>query len=131
MTNQERRNATRYPMIVPLAHRKFVFGRDVEVKVDPKSHTEDLSAVGLRFVSSFPYIVGDMVYLEIPISGWVKFSAGFTQSGSKTTVPVIVLGKVVRVEEDTVGDHVSVLFVGIDADHQQALKKYLSSKKSV
>lgn len=131
MKIQERRREERFKLVTAVAHAKFVLGRDIQLKVDPASKSRDLSSSGILFHSTILYEVGDMIRLEIPLYGWEKFKTEFTKPGAKTHEPVIVLGKVVYVLLVEGGYQVGVHFIGIDADHQQALRKYLNLKRTV
>ncbi len=86
----ERRQAVRTKRILSIQFR--LYQSRSGKKEDAQWHistTHDMSAVGLSFVSDAPYQVGDILELNMVLSGVLDIYKGF--------------GKVVRVEERVAG----------------------------
>lgn len=89
--------------------------------------TKSLSEGGILFESDVIFNIGAVLKLQIALPGWEKFKPEFYKSeGATSRKPLVVLGRVVRVEE--VGPKrydIGVLFGAVDSGHKLALKKYL------
>jgi hypothetical protein len=94
--------------------------------------TKSLSEGGILFGSDEAFEIGSLLKLELDIPGWEKFKPEFYK-GNKPSgrQPLIVLGKVVRIEDVGKGQFdIGVAFTAMDQGHKLALKKYLGSRKS-
>ncbi len=89
--------------------------------------TKSLSEGGILFESDVMFDIGAVLKLQIDLPGWEKFKPEFYKSeGPTSRKPLIVLGKVVRVEVVSAGRYdIGVLFSAVDSGHKLALKKYL------
>ncbi|MFH0753622.1 MAG: PilZ domain-containing protein [Candidatus Omnitrophota bacterium] len=92
--------------------------------------TKSLSEGGILFESDEVFVIGTLIKLELDIPGWekykVEFYKGHVPSGRQ---PLVVLGKVVRVEDLGHGQFdIGVVFSAMDSGHKLALKKYLDQK---
>lgn len=123
---KERRQFIRLRLRKPLKHMRFsLIGFDIQQAV--LAETKDFSAGGVLFESKVPYVIGDIVRMEIEIPGWEKYKTEFYKSDHPSkSDPVVVLAKVVRVEILSANHFdIGVSFVGIDDGHQMALVKYI------
>ena len=89
--------------------------------------TKDLSEGGLLFESGESFAIGALLKLQVDIPGWEKFKVGFRNIDEPSgRHPLVVLGKVVRVEDVGGGNFdIGVAFMALDSGHKLALKKYL------
>jgi hypothetical protein len=88
--------------------------------------TKNLSEGGILFESDTIFDIGMVLRLEIDIPGWEEFKPESKGSASSGRQPLIVLAKVVRVEDLGGGFFdIGVAFTAVDSDHQVALRKYL------
>lgn len=89
--------------------------------------TRDVSEGGVLFESSDYIAAGTILRMEISIKGWEKYKREFLKPDEvKTAKPLVVLGKVVRVEIIKSGSYeIGVAFMALDAGHKWALKQYL------
>ncbi len=89
--------------------------------------TKDLSQGGLLFESGEAYAIGAILKLEVGIPGWEKFKQEFFKADALSgRHPLVVLGKVVRVEDVGGGNYdIGVVFMALDSGHKIALQKYL------
>lgn len=128
-------------MTNPSEKRKFIrlkanyLARHIKFKLPGKdlfptgvAESKDISAGGVLFSSDHAYQVGDIIRMELHITGWENFkSIPAMQQQNIKKLPVLVLGKVMRVEEvDSKNFDIGVAFVGIDDVQQQALLKFIS-----
>lgn len=93
---------------------------------------QNVSAAGILIRSSAPLPLGTSLRLQLDLSGIERFRPGFIKPGRPDQQRLVVLGRIVRVEEvvpDTTYD-LGVVFVNIDPDDQEALMAYVESKKS-
>ena len=90
--------------------------------------TKNISAGGLLFESKEKFDLNDILRLEINLPGWEDFKPAFYKpSDISETRPLVILGKVVRIEslEHKTFD-VGVKIEGIDEGHHMALEKYIN-----
>lgn len=103
--------------------------------IDQSSQIEtivkNVSAGGALFESKKKYSLGDLICIEIDLPGWEKFKSGFYKPGQLSKGdPVVAIANVVRVEVVKLGKlfDIGICFVGVDDDHQRAIKKYVRKK---
>ncbi len=97
-----------------------------------RTFTKSLSESGILFETNDPYAVGALLKLQIDIPGWEKYKLEFYKADVLSRhQPLVVLGKVVRVEDIGQGRFdIGVVFTAIDSGHRLALKKYLQIEKT-
>jgi hypothetical protein len=98
-----------------------------------RTFTKNVSENGILFEANEAYGIGALLKLQIDIPGWEKYKTGFYKVGAVSrNQPLVVLGKVVRVED--IGEGVfdiGVVFTAVDGAHREALKKYLANDPSL
>ena len=92
-----------------------------------RAFTKSLSEGGILFESDTIFELATLLRLEIDIPGWEKYKPEFRKSSESIgRRPLVVLGKVVRVEDVGGGFFdIGVAFAAVDEGHRMALKKYL------
>ena len=110
----ERRKYFRLKTENKLKHTKFsFFSGDI---LSGEAISKDLSVGGLLFESRHLYRLEEVIRIEMNIPG---VSIGHTGM-------IVALGKVVRLEIISAGCYeIGVSFVGIDSEHQTALRQYI------
>lgn len=114
----ERRDSIRVKRIVTVRHR--LHKRDNKKREDiwQLATTQDMSYSGLLFTSALPYKMGDMVELEVVMSGVLSLFNGY--------------GKVVRVSEDQSDFYlIAVRYVDLKYRHRDAKSLIKSQRKKV
>ena len=104
---EERRDSVRAPRIITVRHRLVKHkGRKVE-SMWQLSTTENMSLSGLLFVSALPYGAGDVVELQVVMSGVLDIFNGY--------------GEVMRVLHNKGGHyHVGVKYVDLKPKNRAA-----------
>ncbi|HPS20120.1 MAG TPA: PilZ domain-containing protein [Candidatus Omnitrophota bacterium] len=130
--DNERRKYVRLPEHCVLKCEKLttgeLFGGTVE-QHHIEGVTKNISAGGVLLETKEPFKLGEIIKMEIALPGWEKFKSEFYKTDSVSrSHPLVVLGKVVRVE--TFGDKydMGICFVAIDEGHRWAVLKYVSEK---
>ena len=93
--------------------------------------TRSLSEGGILFDTDAPFEIGKLLKIELELPGWEKFERKFFRPDAPVDPkPLVVIGKVVRVEDLGNGRYeVGVAFAALDKGHKQALKQYIEKKK--
>ena len=104
---EERRDSVRAPRIITVRHRLVKHkGRKVESQWQLAT-TENMSLSGLLFVSAFAYAVGDVVELQVVMSGILDIFNGY--------------GQIMRVLHNRGGHyHVGVKYVDLQQKNRSA-----------
>ena len=113
---QERRDSVRVKRIVTVRHR--LHKRDNKKRDDiwQLATTEDMSYSGLLFTSVLPYQAGDIVELQVVMSGVLFLFNGY--------------GRVVRVSENKKQGHwIAVKYVDLKERHRDAKSLIASHRK--
>ena len=76
---EERRDSVRAPRIITVRHRLVKHRGKKVVSEWQLAATENMSLSGLLFVSALPYAVGDVVELQVVMSGVLDIFNGFGQ----------------------------------------------------
>ena len=99
-----------------------------------KAVTINISVGGILFESDIKFDIGELLKLEIDISGWEKFRAEFyKEDATSTEQPLIVLANVIRVEviEPDIKYDIGACISAIDEGHKWAIMKYIDNKVKV
>lgn len=75
----ERRGSLRASRVVAVKHRLFKRGRNKSESVWSLSSTKNMSVSGLLFMSPVPYEPGDVIELEVVMSGMIDIYSGLAQ----------------------------------------------------
>jgi c-di-GMP-binding flagellar brake protein YcgR len=101
---------------------------DSKDKAMAEATAKNISAGGVLFETKTKYQPGDVLLLEIDLSGWDIFSTEFNSAHLATKTKsksVRILGKVVRVEMiDQDKFDVGISFSAIDEGHKWSVIKY-------
>lgn len=92
--------------------------------------TKNISGGGVLFSSSQSFEIGQILRLEISLSGWERFKTEFYKEDRLAhSKPIVVLATVVRVELIEENNYeIGVCFTGIDEGHKWALLKYIDNR---
>lgn len=90
-----------------------------------------MSATGVLLRAPAPVALGTLIKMKFNVSGIHRFRPGFFKPDSAQAQQVVVLGRVVRVDEIEPGRlyDLGILFINIDPDDQEALMSYIEAKK--
>jgi len=96
-----------------------------------RAFTKSVSENGILFEADQSFSVGMLLKLQIDIPGWEKYKAEFYKADvSSRHQPLVVLGKVVRIEDIGEGRFdIGVAFTAVDSGHRLALQKFFASEK--
>lgn len=117
LPHDERRDSIRAKRIITVRHKIVKHnGRRVSNSMWQMSTTQDMSLSGLLFVSAIPYHIGDIVEIQVVMSGVLDIFNGY--------------GKVVRLSRNKGGYfHVAVKYVELKAKTRSA-KSLLPSARN-
>lgn len=92
--------------------------------------TENISAGGILIETEEEYSPGTLLKLKIRVPNWEKCKSEFLKfNQTSLSEPFVALGKVVRVKKILPqGYEIGIYFVSVDADHQDALKRYIDGQ---
>lgn len=92
--------------------------------------TENISAGGVLIETEEEYSAGTLLKLKIRVPDWEKCKSEFLKlNQTSLSEPFVVLGKVVRVKKILPqGYEIGLHFVSVDADHQDALRRYINGQ---
>ncbi|NLO92307.1 MAG: PilZ domain-containing protein [Elusimicrobia bacterium] len=127
---QERRKYTRVSVERLLKCEKYSIPRLPEQERQQLT-TKNLSGGGLLFVSKQQLKLGDLLRLEIDLSGWEKYKPEFYKpEATASSKPLVILASVTRIEALNDGTfEIGVAFSGMDEGHRVALVKFLKAQK--
>jgi hypothetical protein len=117
-TFQDRRDSVRVKRIVTVRHRLHKRGSKKYNDIWQLATTEDMSYSGLLFSSVLPYKSGDILELEVVMSGVLYLFKGY--------------GSVVRVGENRKGYYqIGVKYIDLKNRHRDAKSLIDSNRKAV
>ena len=125
-SSQENRKYIRLETNTIFRHEKYSIKTSDETPLD-QSMMKNVSAQGALFRTQVKFALGDLIKMEIELTGWDKFKAEFLKNDETSwTKPIAVLGKVVRVEIiDSDNYDIGVCFVAHDENAKWAMVKYI------
>ncbi len=95
----------------------------------------NISAGGICFVSSTAFNAGDLIGLEIRLTGWQRHKRSYAAviDDEKAMAPLTAISRVAwcRQRLNQEGFEIGVTFVDIYPDDYQALQKYISASQVV
>lgn len=93
--------------------------------------TKNLSQEGLLFESVEALALGTILKLQVDLPGLEKYKHNFYKADQASgRQPLIVLGKVVRVEDTSSGNFdIGIAFIAVDNTHKFLLKQYFKDFK--
>jgi c-di-GMP-binding flagellar brake protein YcgR len=92
--------------------------------------SKNISAGGVLFESAVKYDIGEVLKLEIKLTGWSKYKPEFYKPDAlSASEPLVALGNVVRIEALENGMYdVGLCLSGIDEGHQMAVEKFIAER---
>jgi len=128
----EKRQFQRIPETVRIAVTKIVYPLTAESAVEAVG--KNISAGGICFAVPRPYEPGDLLSLQIGLTGWQRHKQSYAAviDDEVALAPLTAVAKVAwcRAASDTSSYEIGVIFENIYEDDFRALKKYLSSDVS-
>ncbi len=126
---QEKRAYYRLPKETIVKCKKIEYSDNIK---EEEVKTKNISANGLLLVSKTPYNIGD--YLKISVT--LPLMHKYKTSVQKLMVnpyeePLVVIGKVVRVEKFDNKYEIGIMFEGIYEDDFNALLNYIEDVKKI
>jgi|GEM_PF-3135902 len=101
--------------------------------LEPKVYgmSKNISADGILFQTKEYCTVGDLIKLELKLSGWERYNPGFYKNDALSySQPLVALGTVVHVKALFSGYYqVGVCLTGVDEGHRWALREFLKRKQ--
>jgi len=127
---QERRKYLRMPVERLLKCEKYSIPRPPESE-RLQLKTKNLSGGGLLFSSKQEFKPGDLLRLEVDLSGWEKYKPEFYKPDATiSSKPLMILASVSRVQPQKDGTFdIGVSYSGLDEGHRLALIKFLKAHK--
>ena len=124
----EKRQFHRMPETVTITVKKLVYPLTDDDAVQGVG--KNISAGGFCFAVPHPYDPGDLLSLQVNLSGWQHHKSSYAAviDDDVAMAPLTALVKVAwcRAQSDTRGYEIGVTFENVYADDYKALKKYLS-----
>lgn len=128
----EKRQFDRIPETVSITIKKITYPMTKDDTV--KGIGKNISAGGVCFAVPHPYEPGNLLSLEINLTGWQrhKNSVAAVIDDDVAIAPLTAVAKVAwcRERPDSQGYEIGLTFKNIYEDDYQALKKYLSAAPS-
>lgn len=125
-TNQNRRRTRRFETNCQVRFAKMIMGMSSLPLND--GQTIDLSHLGAGIQTHGEYKAGDILKMNLSVPGWEKYKNEFIKLNQPTNrQPLVVLGEVKWTSKEGNLTNIGMDFVGIDQDHQAALKKFLDN----
>jgi hypothetical protein len=128
-SSTEKRKFHRIPETVSITIKKITYPMTEDETVEGVG--KNISAGGVCFAVSQPYAPGDLLSLEINLTGWQrhKSSVATVIDDALAMAPLTAVAKVAwcRERKDAQRYDIGVTFENIYADDYQALKKYLAT----
>ena len=126
--NTEKRKFHRIPESVAIGVKKIAYPMTDDATVEGVG--KNISAGGVCFVVSQPYAPGDLLSLQINLTGWQhhKTSVATVIDDELAMAPLTAVARVAwcQAKEDGHNYDIGVTFENIYDDDFQALKRYLS-----
>jgi len=127
-TNTEKRQFHRIPETVTITLKKIAYPMTDDAVVEGIG--KNISAGGVCFAVPQPYEPGDLLSLQVNLSGWQHHKSSYAAviDDEVAMAPLTAVAKVAwcRAKTDTPKYEIGVTFENIYEDDFQALKKYLA-----
>jgi len=127
-TNTEKRQFHRIPETVTITVKKIAYPMTDDAAVEGIG--KNISAGGVCFAVPQPYEPGDLLSLQVNLTGWQRHKNSYAAviDDALAMAPLTAVAKVAwcRAKTDTQDYDIGVTFENIYEDDFQALKKYLS-----
>jgi len=127
-TNTEKRQFHRIPETVTITLKKIAYPMTDDAVVEGIG--KNISAGGVCFAVPQPYEPGDLLSLQVNLSGWQHHKSSYAAviDDEVAMAPLTAVAKVAwcRAKTDTQNYEIGVTFENIYEDDFQALKKYLA-----
>ena len=126
--SSDQRKFQRIPETVAITVRKIVYPMTDESAVPAVG--KNISAGGICFTVSRPFEPGDLLSLQINLTGWRRHKQSYAAviDDELALAPLTAVAKVAWCQAGTAGERyeIGVLFENVDKDDFRALEKYLS-----
>jgi hypothetical protein len=130
--SNEKRQFDRIPEDVSVTIKKIAYPLRDEPTV--KALGKNISAGGICFAVPQPFDPGDLLSLEINLTGWQRHKSSYAAviDDELALAPLTAVAKVAwcRAQADTRHYEIGVIFENIYEDDYEALKKYLALESS-